>query len=139
MTSLYLPFIIRQIIDGFTDKTITGSILTQKLVIYAGLSVITLYFSRYLRKIPLKLSHKVEYTLREDIFDHLTRMDQEFFRQRRTGDMITRMSSDMTLVRDSIGQGLLQGIRAVVLIFFASIVMFLTDSFFQLFGLNPVL
>jgi len=59
-------------------------------------------------------------------------MDQEFFRQRRTGDMITRMSSDMTLVRDSIGQGLLQGIRAAVLIVFASVVMFLTEPFWAL-------
>lgn len=126
--NLYLPFIIRQAIDGLTEETITHSELIFKLLLYAGLSVVTLYFSRHLRKIPLKLSHKVEYALRKDLFDHLTRMDQDFFRKVRTGDLITRMSSDMALVRDSIGQGLLQGIRTTVVILFASVVMLVTDT-----------
>jgi len=126
--SLYLPFIIRQAIDGLTDGTITRSELVNQLVLYAGLSVVTLYFSRYLRKIPLKLSHKIEYALRTDIFDHLTRMDQEFFRKGRTGDLITRMSADLILVRDSIGQGLLQGVRTTGVILFASVVMLVTDT-----------
>jgi len=126
--SLYLPFIVRQVIDGLTDGTIARSDLFRQLLHYAGLSLVTLYFSRYLRKIPLKLSHKVEYALRRDMFDSLTRMDQEFFRKGRTGDLITRMSSDMNLVRDSIGQGLLQGIRTGCVILFASIVMLVTDT-----------
>ncbi len=70
----------------------------------------------------------MEYALRKDVFEHLTKMDQEFFRHIRTGDLITRMSSDMTLVRDSIGQGLLQGIRTSAVILFASVVMLLTDA-----------
>jgi ATP-binding cassette subfamily B multidrug efflux pump len=126
--SLYLPFIIRRVIDGLTNGTMSRAVLVRQLLCYAGLSGATLVFSRYLRKIPLKLSHKVEYELRKDMFDHLNRMDQEFFRKMRTGDLITRMSSDMTLVRDSIGQGLLQGIRATGVILFASVVMLATDA-----------
>jgi ATP-binding cassette subfamily B multidrug efflux pump len=137
--SLYLPFIIRRLIDGFTDETISRADLFYQLLLYAGLSVVTLFFSRYLRKIPLKLSHKVEYSLRKDVFDHLTRMDQEFFHNERTGDLITRMSSDMTLVRDSIGQGLLQGIRASMVILFASVVMLATDTFLALLVLSVYL
>ena len=126
--SLYLPFIIRQAIDGLTEGTITRSELANLLLLYAAISVVTLYFSRHLRKIPLKLSHKIEYALRADVFEHLTRMDQEFFRRGRTGDVITRMSADMSLVRDSIGQGLLQGIRTTSVILFASIVMLVIDT-----------
>ena len=126
--NLYLPFIMRRAIDGLTDGTITRSGLSTQLALYAGLSAITLYFSRHLRKIPLKLSHKVEYALRNDVFNHLTRMDQDYFRKERTGDLITRMSSDMVLVRDSIGQGLLQGIRTTSVLLFASIVMLATDT-----------
>ncbi|MHC4352760.1 MAG: ABC transporter ATP-binding protein [Planctomycetota bacterium] len=126
--TVYLPFIMRRAIDGLTDGTITPSGLRTELALYAGLSAITLYFSRHLRKLPLKLSHKVEYTLRKDVFDHLTRMDQDYFRKERTGDLITRMSSDMLLVRDSIGQGLLQGIRTTGVLLFASIIMLVTDT-----------
>jgi ATP-binding cassette subfamily B multidrug efflux pump len=134
--NLYLPFIMRRAIDGLTDGTITPSGLRGELVLYAGLSAITLYFSRHLRKIPLKLSHKVEYALRKDVFDHLTRMDQDYFRRERTGDLITRMSSDMLLVRDSIGQGLLQGIRTTAVLLFASIIMLVTDTTLALLVLS---
>jgi ATP-binding cassette, subfamily B, multidrug efflux pump len=134
--SLYLPFIVRQVVDGLTDGTVTRGELIRLLLLYAALSCVTLYFSRYLRKIPLKLSHKVEYTLRKDVFDHLTEMEQGFLRKERTGDLITRMSSDMTLVRDSIGQGLLQGIRAGIVIVSASVVMLLTDTSLALLVLS---
>ena len=126
--NLYLPFIVRRAVDGLTDGTINRSGLANLLAFYAGLSAITLYFSRHLRKIPLKLSHKVEYAVRKDVFDHLTRMDQDYFRKERTGDLITRMSSDLLLVRDSIGQGLLQGIRTTGVLVFASIIMLVTDT-----------
>ncbi len=134
--NLYLPFIMRRAIDGLTDGTITGAGLKTELALYAGLSAITLYFSRHLRKIPLKLSHKVEYALRKDVFDHLTRMDQDYFRRERTGDLITRMSSDMLLVRDAIGQGLLQGIRTTSVLLFASIIMLVTDTSLALLVLS---
>jgi ATP-binding cassette subfamily B protein len=126
--NLYLPFLMGRAIDGLTNGTIDRSGLANLLALYGGLSAVTLYFSRNLRKTPLKLSHKVEYALRKDVFDHLTRMDQGYFRKERTGDLITRMSSDMLLVRDSIGQGLLQGIRTTGVLLFASLVMLVTDT-----------
>lgn len=134
--NLYLPFIVRRAIDGLTEGTITRSDLGNQLALYAGLSAITLYFSRHLRKIPLKLSHKVEYALREDVFAHLTRMDQDYFRRERTGDLMARMSSDMVLVRDSIGQGLLQGIRTAAVLLFATVVMLATDTLLALLVLS---
>jgi len=126
--NLFLPFIMRWAIDGLTDGTLTRSDLTGHLLLYAAMGGTGLFFSRYLRKIPLQLSHKVEYSLRNDVFDHLTCMDQAFFRQERTGDLITRMSSDLNLVRDSIGQGLLQGFRTTGVLVFASVVMLVTDT-----------
>ena len=125
--SLYLPFLMRQAIDGLTDSTLSRAGLRDLLLQYGGLSLVAIVFSRYLRRIPLKLSHKVEFSLRNDLFDHLTRMDQAFFRQERTGDLMTRMSSDMNLLRDAVGQGLLQGIRTGTVLLMASVVMLITD------------
>ncbi|MCP4455555.1 MAG: hypothetical protein GY809_29195, partial [Planctomycetes bacterium] len=126
--SLYLPFLMRQAIDGLTDSTLSRTGLRDLLLQYGGLSLVAIIFSRYLRKIPLKLSHKVEFSMRNDVFGHLTRMDQAFFRQERTGDLMTRMSSDMNLVRDAVGQGLLQGIRTGTVLVMASAVMLITDT-----------
>ena len=118
---------MRQVIDGLAEKTLDQADLTQLLATYLLLATVSVVFSRLLRKIPLKLSHKVEYVLRTDVFDHLTKLDQEYYRGERTGDLMTRMSSDINIIRDSIGQGLLQGIRTLAVLIFASIVMALTD------------
>jgi len=125
--NLYLPFIMRQVIDGLTEKTLDPSTLIQLLTTYFLLATVAVVFSRLLRSIPLKLSHKVEYSLRTDVFSHLTKLDQEYYRGERTGDLMTRMSSDINIIRDSIGQGLLQGIRTLAVLIFASVVMALTD------------
>ena len=71
--------------------------------------------------------NKIEYILRKDIFTHLTILDQKYYRSIRTGDLMTRLSSDINLVRDAIGQGLLQGIRTIIVLLFSLIVMLLTD------------
>ena len=125
--NLYLPFIMRQVIDGLSGKTLGQTELYELLGVYFVLGLISVVFSRLLRRIPLKLSHKVEYALRKDVFEHLTQLDQEYYRGERTGDLMTRMSSDINLIRDAIGQGLLQGIRTITVLIFASAVMVLTN------------
>lgn len=125
--NLVMPYLMRLAIDGLTGGTLTNAGLWRYVLIYAGLAVFTVWFARYLRGIPLKLSHKIEYDVRRDLFAHLTRLDAEFFRKERTGDLMTRMSSDLTIVTDSIGQGLLQGLRTGGALLFASVVMVWTD------------
>jgi ATP-binding cassette subfamily B protein len=125
--NLYLPYLMRLVIDGLAGKTLDTPSLSRLIGTYLLLGAVAVVFSRFLRKIPLKLSHKAEYALRADVFRHLTQLDQEYYRTERTGDLMTRMSSDINIIRDAIGQGLLQGIRTLAVLVFASIVMALTD------------
>jgi len=122
--NLLMPYIIRLGIDGLTENTLTSGELTRYVLIYLALAALTTWFARELRRLPQKMSHQVEYDVRRDLFAHLTRLDPAFFRGERTGDLMTRMSSDLTVVRSAIGQGFLQGIRTIIALLFASIVMF---------------
>jgi len=121
--NLTMPYILRLAIDGLHADTLTRADLWWYVSIYIALAAVSVWFARQLRRYPLKLSHRVEYDLRRDLFEHMTRLDQEFFRTERTGDLMTRMSSDLTIVRDSIGQGLLQGLRTLFALGMASAVM----------------
>ncbi|MBN2685798.1 MAG: ABC transporter ATP-binding protein [Pontiellaceae bacterium] len=132
-SSLTLPYISRLIIEGLEDSTLTTQQLWKYLGLYAAIGAVAIVFSRLVRKIPLKLSHIIEYKLRNDLFEHLTRLDQSFYRNERTGDLMTKLSSDINIIRDAIGQGLLQGSRTLVTIIFATVVMLMTDR--QLTGI----
>lgn len=50
----------------------------------------------------------VECNLRQDVFDHLMRLQPEFYATRRVGDLISRLSNDIRLIRAMIGFGGLQ-------------------------------
>lgn len=119
--------LVRQAVDGLTADTMTRHQFMQLILLYGGLTLLSIWFSRQLRRLPQRLSHKVEYAIRRDLFAHLTQLDQGFFREQRTGDLMTRMSSDITMVRDAVGQGLLQGLRTVGVLIFAPIVMIMTS------------
>jgi ATP-binding cassette subfamily B protein len=125
--NLTMPYILRLAIDGLSAGTLTRSSLLNYVLVFIALAAGSVWFARQLRRFPLKLSHRVEYDLRRDLFTHMTRLDQEFFRTERTGDLMTRMSSDLTIVRDSIGQGLLQGLRTLFSLVMASAVMVWID------------
>ena len=121
--NLVMPYIMRLGIDGLTENTLTRGELTRYVLVYLALAALATWFSRQLRRLPQKMSHQVEYDVRRDLFEHLTRLDLDYFRGERTGDLMTRMSSDLTVVRNAIGQGFLQGIRTIIALLFASIVM----------------
>ncbi len=125
--NLAMPLYIRWVIDGLTAGTLARPQLVHYAWQFALIALVSVLFSRFLRSVPLRISHKIEYALRNDVFDHLTRLDQAFYRSERTGDLMTRMSSDIVIIRDSIGQGLLQGMRTVVVILLASVVMAMAD------------
>lgn len=126
-SSLALPLIIRMVIDGLTDGTLALDRLWKLIGLFLLIGTVSITFSRLIRRIPLKLSHKIEYALRNDVFANLTRLDQSFYRSERTGDLMTKLSSDIQIIRDSIGQGLLQGIRTLITLISAAVVMTIAD------------
>ena len=121
--NLLMPYVMRLGIDGLTESTLTRGELTRYVLAYLALATLAAWFSRQLRRLPQRMSHQVEYDVRRDLFAHLTHLDLAFFRGERTGDLMTRMSSDLTVVRNAIGQGFLQGIRTLIALIFASVVM----------------
>lgn len=111
---LYSPFILRRAIDGLESGTLAAPELAWLAASFLGVSLLASVFSIFMRRILLGLGHRVEYDIRTDVFGHLTRMDFGFFQRERTGDIMTKMSSDLFSVKDMVGQGLLQGSRILI-------------------------
>ncbi len=111
---LTVPYVLRLTIDGLQEETLGMAGLGRLIGLFFVASALASLLSIFMRRILLGLSHRVEYDIRSDVFDHLSRMDAAFFQRERTGDIMTKMSSDLFSVKDMVGQGLLQGARIVV-------------------------
>ena len=60
-----------------------------------------------MRKLIIGVSRRIEYDLRDELFRHLIGLQFGFFQRRRTGDLISRCTNDLTDVRMLLGPGMM--------------------------------
>jgi len=129
---LYTPFILRRAIDGLESASIGANDLITLTLTFLLASALMTGCSILMRRIMLGLAQHIEYDIRRDVFAHLTRMDHAFYQRERTGDIMTKMSSDLFSVKEMTGQGLLQGSRILVGFPLAFSIMFHLNAYLAL-------
>ncbi len=86
--------------------------------LYAGLLVLCYtaagVLSYLLAVIMVKLSKKIIYTMRREVFDHLTTLPVGYFDTHATGDIISHISYDIDTVNATLSHDLLQVLASLV-------------------------
>ena len=72
-------------------------------------------------------ARRIEYEMRRDIYDHLLRLPPSYYRARKTGDVVSRATNDLTNVRVLLGPGILNIINTGV-VYLAAPVLLLAIS-----------
>ena len=113
--NIYIPKLTGTITDGLTARTIDWDGVVQNLI-YIGILGLTLAIGRFLWRFFLFGSaRKIEQELRNDMFAHLEKMDVEYYNEHKTGDLMTRFTSDLNAVRMSIGPAVICVFDATVM------------------------
>ncbi len=89
-------------------------------LLYYGLTVIGLaiamgIFMYFMRQTIIVVSRLIEYDLRKDIFAHYQKLDIAFFKRNKTGDLMARITEDVSKVRMYLGPAVLYGINLLSL------------------------
>jgi len=90
------------------------------IVLFAGLEAVLRAGARY---VMLDASRKSEYSMRNDLFAHLQRMHLAYFQHQRIGDLMARMTNDLTWVRQMMGPGIMQGSFTIMVFTFSVLSM----------------
>ena len=121
--SLISPRLIQRAIDnGIVPKNMTAI-----LAAVAGLLVVAVVkgvFSFLQNFVSEKASQNMAYDLRNEIFNKITEMSFSFYDKQQTGQLMTRVTSDVDTLRQFIGQGFLQLVGAVITLIVVAIVLF---------------
>jgi ATP-binding cassette subfamily B multidrug efflux pump len=100
------PWVLRHAIDDLTRE-----VTSRKLWLYAGVLVGLVAFEgvfRFLmRRILIGASRKMEYELRNQVFEYLTRLSPRYYQEHRIGEVMSRASNDMVAVRSVLGPGIM--------------------------------
>lgn len=112
--NLFIPRLTGTITDGLTAHSLDWNGIKMCLLAIFGLGL-TLALGRFLWRFFLfGASRSIEKELRNDMFRHLEKMSVEYYNEHKTGDLMTRFTSDLNAIRMAIGP-------AVICVFDASV------------------
>ncbi len=124
--SITAPYILGRAVDAIRQgKPI------QELYVFAALTVAAQLADSALRFVTRVYvsgsSRRIEYDLRNDLYAHIQSLDQKFFQDSQTGDLMARVSNDVTTVREILGPGLMDLTRSILLFVYGLIFMLAID------------
>ena len=112
--NIFIPKLTGVITDGLTAHSLDWSGVKFNLLCIRLLGLLLAVGRFFWRFFLFGASRSIEMELRNDMFAHLEKMDVEYYNEHKTGDLMTRFTSDLNAVRMSIGP-------AVIAVFDASV------------------
>jgi ATP-binding cassette subfamily B multidrug efflux pump len=128
------PFVVERAIDAI-DESVRGErvppVSGGQLALFGAIILVIAVAESVMRYASRHLvsgtARRIEYSIREELADHLLRLDPKFYVESRTGDVMARCTNDLQWVRDFIGPSLVDAVRTVVMIVLGLIVLLTTD------------
>ncbi|MER3536863.1 MAG: ABC transporter ATP-binding protein [Thermus sp.] len=121
--ALLSPYFLRQAIDALQKKE-GYALYAILMVIAAGAGAV---FNWGMRRLAVVASRRVEYDLRKDLLHHLLELDLLFYQKTRVGDLMNRLNTDLSAVREMVGPGIMMGSRLTFMVGLAFLSMFLVN------------
>ena len=130
------PLVIKAAVDSLTHG-FQIKIVLQLAALLIGLSLVKGLFQYWMRVILIGISRDIEYDLRNDLFNHLVELSQDFYARFRTGDIMARSTNDLNAVRMMLGPGIMYWTETTVMLVLAVAVMARADLNLTLIALSP--
>lgn len=122
---------IPQIVRFAVDDLNTRGVVIERLLRYGGLLLLAALVEGLLRYGQrtqiIGTSHLIDFDMREALFARLLTLDQGFFTTMHTGDLMTRVTNDLSAVRMFLGPGISNLLGSTLLLLTAATLMFLTN------------
>ncbi len=122
--SLALPIAVRRVVDGFNDAE---TLLDQYFLAAIGIAILLALGTGLRYYLVTRLGERVVADIREAVFGRVIGMSPAFFERIMTGEVLSRITTDTTLVLSVIGSSVSVALRNV-LIFLGGMVMMVLTS-----------
>ena len=119
--SLYTPKLIGEsikVIEDTLNNTITSSqakdLLVVKILKIIGFTLVAGILTFLMRQTLIVMSRHVEFDLKNEVFKHYEQLDLNFYKRNRTGDLMSRISEDVSKVRMYVGPAVMYTINTTI-------------------------
>lgn len=120
--TVFVPELIGSTIDVVNEQLLNGedvelfkSNLLKNILYLIGTAIIAGFFTFTMRQTIINVSRYVEYDLKNEVYQQYQRLSLNFYKQNRTGDLMNRISEDVSRVRMYAGPAIMYSINTVTL------------------------
>ena len=128
--------LVRSIINWF-EKNKYNKILLAGIVLFI-LAIISGFFMFLMRQTIIVMSRHIEYDQKNEIFSHYQKLDTNFYKTHSTGDLMNRISEDVSRVRMYTGPAIMYFINLAAVIGFSVFFMLKASPKLTLVALAPL-
>ena len=143
--ALFTPKLIGKSISLISDQ-ITNPRSTEvfrheislNILFIFGAAIATGIFTFLMRQTIINVSRYVEFDLKNEIYNHYQQLSLAFYKRNRTGDLMNRISEDVSKVRMYIGPALMYTINTLTLFIVAFFYMYNQSPTLTLYTILPL-
>ncbi|WP_207423609.1 ABC transporter ATP-binding protein [Desertivirga brevis] len=131
-----------RLFTGFDRQQLIYQVFTSSLLFF-GFLVLVLALLRglflfFMRQTIILMSRHIEYDMKNEIYQHYQDLSMSFFRRNNTGDLMNRVTEDVSRVRMYVGPAIMYTINTIVLFILAIVAMVNVNMKLAFFSLLPL-
>lgn len=112
--------------------------LIDNILLIIGATIIAGFLTFLMRQTLIVMSRHVEFDLKNEVFRQYENLDQNFYKQNRTGDLMNRISEDVGKVRMYVGPAVMYTINTIIRFTIVIIYMYNVSPILTLYTLLPL-
>lgn len=125
MVSLVLPMAVRRVVDNF--NTDSNEILNQYFVAALAIAALLALGTGLRYYLVTRLGERVVTDIRKAVFDRVVGLSPAFFEKIMTGEVLSRITTDTTLIQSVIGSSISIALRNLLILIGGMILMLFTS------------
>ena len=143
---LFTPKLISQsfkVIETFSkDKSVSSAVIKDELIsnilLIIATTIIAGFLTFLMRQTLIVMSRHIEFDLKNEVFKQYENLSQNFYKQNRTGDLMNRISEDVSKVRMYVGPAVMYSINTIIRFTIVIVYMYNVSPRLTLYTLLPL-
>ncbi len=108
--------VVEQYINNdITDLSEVKNGLILNILLILGAVLISAFFTFLMRQTFIVVSRFIEFDLKNEVFQHYEKLSLNFYKKNRTGDLMNRISEDVSKVRMYVGPAIMYSVNTITL------------------------
>lgn len=131
-----------QLLQGFSSKSLLYQSIIHLIFLFGILIIVSSLlrgiFMFFMRQTLIVMSRLIEYDQKDELYQQYQRLGSAFYKRNNTGDLMSRISEDVSKVRMYVGPAIMYAVNTLAMFIMVIYSMFYTNAYLSFWVLLPL-